>query len=70
MVSILAMVALKAAFHRAGPTGVAAIADPGYGFPSGHSMNSMAMAVTPAYVAARERLVPGWSIVVAVLSAC
>ena len=65
--SMLAMLALKSIFHRVRPMGAAEYAHMGYSFPSGHSMNSMAIAVTLAYVLAREKLAPRRGIAVAVL---
>ena len=65
--SMLAMLALKSIFHRVRPIGAPEYAHLGYSFPSGHSMNSMAIAVTLAYVLAREKLAPRWGIAVAVL---
>lgn len=64
-VSLIAV--LKAAFHRERPEAVAQTAHLGYSFPSGHATGSMAIAVTLAYVLAREGTVPRWAIGAAAL---
>lgn len=69
LVALAVISALKVAFHRTRPPG--AFLDPRlaralyYSFPSGHSTGSMAIALTLAYVLARERVVPRWTLALA-----
>ncbi len=65
--SVLAMALFKALFRRTRPDGAVALGELGYSFPSGHAMNSMAMAVTLTYVLWREGLAPRWTIGAAVV---
>lgn len=65
--AIILINGLKLAFRRARPDGALAYPELGYSFPSGHSTGSMAIAVTLAYVLVRERLLPAWSLVAAVV---
>lgn len=67
-VVVLALIALlKLLFHRVRPAGALQYTHLGYSFPSGHASGSMAVAVTLAYVLAREQLVPRWAGAVAVV---
>lgn len=64
----LALIALlKLLFHRARPEGALLYTHLGYSFPSGHATGTMAVAVTLAYVLARERVAPRWTVAVAVV---
>jgi membrane-associated phospholipid phosphatase len=67
LASVILTWALKACFHRTRPPG--ALMDPGLGFsfPSGHSLQTMAIAVTVAYVSYREGLIPRWAVHAGVL---
>ena len=65
VLTVLLIHLLKAAFHRARPEAATQFAQLGYSFPSGHSTGSMAISVTLAYVLARQRVAPQWSIAAA-----
>lgn len=67
MSSVLVTFTLKAIFHRARPLGAGAFPELGYSFPSGHSLNTMAIGVTVAYVSYREGLAPRWVVSAAVI---
>lgn len=58
---------LKLLFHRVRPEGALYFLHLGYSFPSGHATGTMAVGLALSYVLVRERLVPGWGTVVAVV---
>lgn len=61
VVALVLIALLKLVFHRARPEGALLFTHLGYSFPSGHATGSMAVAVTLAYVLARERAAPRWA---------
>lgn len=65
VVALALIVVLKLLFHRPRPEGALRFAHLGYGFPSGHATGTMAVAVTLAYVLARERIAPARAAVMA-----
>lgn len=67
MSSVVITLALKAQYLRVRPPGAEAIPGLGYSFPSGHSLQTMAICVTVAYVSHREGLAPKWVIGGAIL---
>ena len=67
MSSVLITWALKGLFHRTRPLGAVAFPELGYSFPSGHSLDTMAIAVTFTYVLYREDLAPRWAIGAAII---
>lgn len=59
--------ALKVWFQRIRPPGAVLFPWLGFSFPSGHSLQTMAIGVSLAYVSYREGLVPRWAVHAAVL---
>ena len=67
MASVVLTWALKVGFHRTRPPGAMQIPGLGFSFPSGHSLQTMAIGVTVAYVLYREGLVARWAVYAAIL---
>ncbi len=67
MSSVVVTWALKVWFHRTRPPGAMLFPRLGFSFPSGHSLQTMAICVTVAYVSYREGLVARWAVHAAIL---
>ncbi len=60
-----AIIGMKHFFHRLRPPGALQHMEPGFSFPSGHTLAATAVLLTTAYVLVREKMAPRWTIAAA-----